>query len=160
MRQIPGSLTQLIVIILSLVGFTTGCSPAPGLSDVQLDQGDTIEYAFGGGEAGAAWTQVTIWGDGYVTYLYHPPYDGIGAPEEITIEYRLPEKETQALFTSLVKAGLFDLQHQETMGADIPRTSVKAVIDQNKLDIAMDGTPPAEIHGQIEALIAEIHPEK
>ncbi len=109
---------------------------------------------------GAEWTQITIRGDGQVTYRYRFPYTGTWPQQEITREHWLSSDETRQLFQSLVDAGLLGLRSQETQGADVPGTSVAAHIDGRSLDMSMDGTPDEAIHNQMRQLIEGLHPER
>ena len=149
----------LFCLIFALSLLAAGCSEEkPIVFDVQLDESDVINYAFGGGELGADATYITIRGDGHVTYTYSFPYVGTWPQETLTREHQLSNAETQILFQSLVNAGFFDLKSQETQGADVPRTSIQTSVDNHNLDISFDGTPKEAIHSQITSLIAKIYP--
>ena len=150
---------NLFCIISALSLLAVGCgAETPTAFDVQPDESDVISYTFGGGELGADVTHIAIRGDGHVTYFYSFPYVGTWPQETLSKEHQLSAAEIQTLFQSLVDAGFFDLESQETQGADVPRTSIQALVDNHKLDISFDGTPKTAIHGQITNLIAEIYP--
>jgi len=149
----------LYPLIFGLILLAAGCNPAKPISfEVQPDDGNFIEYGFGGGELGADYTRISIRGDGQVTFYYLLPYSGTGPQEQIIREHQLSDVEIQALFQSLVDAGLFNLTNQQTQGADVPRTSIQASIDNHELDVSFDGTPEAAIHSYITSLIQEIYP--
>lgn len=148
-------------LIFALLLLASGCHLAPPRQtsfQVQPDQSDFINFAFGGGEMGADATYLAIQGDGHVTYSYSLPYSYSGPQEPITREHQLAKTELQTLFQSLVDAGLFDLKSRQTQGADVPRTSIQASIDNHELDVAFDGTPDEMIYHHISRLIKTIHP--
>ena len=161
MVQVRHSL-WLYPLMLGLILLASGCHssppPKPISFQVQPDENDFITYSFGGGELGADATSISIRGDGQVTYHYGLPYSGSDPQEEIIRDHQLTQTELQTLWQSLVDAGLFDLKSQETQGADVPRTSIQASIDNHELDVSFDGTPAETIHGSISRLIKTIHP--
>lgn len=147
------------LLIVGFIILITGCNPAKPIAfEVQPDESDLLEYGFGGGELGADYAHISIRGDGQVTYRYLLPYWDTWPQEQITREHQLSNVEIQALFQSLVDAGLFNLTNQQTQGADVPRTSIQASIDNQELDVSFDGTPDAAIHSHITRLIEEIYP--
>ncbi len=151
----------LFQLILALILLASGCNSAPPKHisfEVQPDESDFINYTFGGGELGADATYIAIRGNGQVTYHYFLPYAGTEPQEQITRDHQLAKAELQRLWQALVDAGLFDLETQETQGADVPRTTIQASIDNHDLDVSFDGTPDDRIHSQINSLIKEIHP--
>jgi hypothetical protein len=149
----------LYSLIVGLIIVAAGCNLTKPISfEVQPDESDLLEYGFGGGELGADYTQISIRGDGQVTFYYLLPYWGTWPQEQIVKEHQLADVEVEALFQSLVDAGLFNLTNQQTQGADVPRTTIKASIDNHELDISFDGTPDETIHSHITKLIQEIYP--
>ena len=138
----------------------TGCSLFSIRFTAQPDESDVLNYTFGGGELGADLTQLVIRDDGHVSYRYLLPFEDSWPQDEINRDYQLSAPETEALFQSLVDAGLFDLSYAESEGVDIPRTLITASVDGHMLEAAMDGVPDAAIHGKIEDLVATIHPER
>ena len=152
---------SIYLLLLGLVLLVSGCRssiPRQIRFEVQPDESDFIDYTFGGGELGADITTIAIQGDGQVTYHYSLPYVGTWPQQQITRERQLSADELRTLWQSLVDAGLFDLESQETQGADVPRTSIRAAIDNHELDVSFDGTPDERIHGQIIRLIKTLHP--
>lgn len=144
------------ILIVSVTLLVAGCSLSQARFVAQPDESDFIEYTFGGGEVGAQWTQITIRGDGHITYHYVFPYAGTWPQEEMTREHSLSPSETQELFQSLVDAGLFALRDLRYEGADIPRTTITASVDERNLEVSIDGTPDERIHSQIRTLVEEI----
>ena len=144
------------MLIVSVTSLVAGCSSSQARFAVRPDGDDLIEYTFGGGEVGADWTQITIRGDGHVTYHYLFSYAGTLAQEEMTREHFLSSSETQELFQSLVDAGLFALTDVRDGGVDIPRATITASVDGHDLEVSIDGTPDERVHSQIRALIEAV----
>jgi hypothetical protein len=147
------------ILILSVVLLVAGCSSSQVWFVVQTDENDFMEYAFGGGEYGADWTQITIRGNGHVTYHYIFPYAGSWPQEEMIQEHTLSPSASQELFQALVDAGLFALRDLRYEGEDNPRTTIAASIDGHELKVSIDSTPNEQIHSQIRALVEEIRLE-
>ena len=147
------------ILILGLSLLAAGCWLSPGRDAIQVGEGDFIAYAFGGGEAGAEWTEITIRGDGRVTYHYRFPFAGTGPRSEITREHSLSPTETQEFFQALLDAGLFDLRDVRSGGADIPGTSITASVGGRELDVTVEWTPDERIHGRVQALLDTIWAE-
>jgi hypothetical protein len=147
------------ILIVSVTSLVAGCSLSPARFVVRPDENDFIEYAFGGGELGAPWTQMTIRGDGRITYHYVFPNAGTWPREEMIREHSLSPSETQRLFQALVDAGLFGLIDLRSESVGISRTTIAASIDGHELKVSIEGTPDERIHGEIRALVEEIRLE-
>lgn len=148
----------LPVILACCISLATACVQQDRIFTVQADGSDYVEYAFGGGELGAEWHEITIRGDGQIEYHYVYPYAGEWPQAEFVFEYSLSAEETQHLFQGLVDARLYGLETQHAEGgADIPQTVINASLDGHELAVSVDGTPDEPIHNQMTALVKKVH---
>ena len=85
-------------------------APAPTESAISLGPGDQITYGVGGGEMGAAYTNLAVAGSGQVTLVDGPDQlDFSKAQPRTEWTLKLTGAEVQALVNDLGEAGIWDL---------------------------------------------------
>ncbi len=145
-----------LFLVASLACIVVGCrSPV----NVKPDRSDFVTYRFGGGEVGADFTEITIRGDGTVSYGYHFP---LNERDVLTRKAVLSPAETKNLFQELANAGLFGLISDRMGGADLDWADIRAQVDNRRVEAKFIGRFEGltEVRRLFSPLLKKMHPER
>jgi hypothetical protein len=158
MNMAKGKIRQslLLFLVASLACIVVGCRSSV---NVKPDRSDFVTYRFGGGEAGADFTEITIRGDGTVSYEYHFP---LKKRDVLTRKAVLNPAETKILFQDLVSAGLFGLKSDRMGGADLDWADIRAQVDNRRVEAKFIGRFEGlkEVRRLFSPLLKKMHPER
>jgi hypothetical protein len=145
-----------LFLVASLACIVVGCrSPV----NVKPHRSDFVTYRFGGGEVGADFTEITIRGDGSVTYRYHYPLKEKDVLERKSV---LSLGETKIFFQDLTNAGLFGLKSDRMGGADLDWADIRAQVDNRRVEAKYIGRFEGltEVRRLFFPLLKKMHPER